>query len=221
MQKIVKYHNLSEAIDLALKTQRAKFKETLDVSIKLGIDATKPEQHVKGYFDMPNSIGIKKRVLALVPEDKISNAISFGADYAGEEYISKIQNGWLEFDSVVATPSMMAKIGKIGKTLGTKGIMPNVKFGTISDDLEGMIKSIKSNRVIFKNDKYGLINAPIGKSDLNHDKILENIRGLLLKMLELRPSTSKGQYIRSVSVSLTMGPSFKIDPVELTKELRS
>lgn len=216
-----KLYSLEEAISLAVSKQRAKFVETLDISMKLGIDPTKPEQHVKGFIDLPNGTGIDRKILAIVKEDKIDSAKEAGADYAGEDFINKIKDGWLNFDVVVTSPDMMAKIGKVGKALGTKGLMPNVKFGNINKDIEESIKNFKNGRVIFKNDKYGLVNMPVGKSNFEHEKLLSNVRFLLKDIISKKPSTAKGQYLRSVSLSLTMGPSFKLDVVQLLKDLRS
>ncbi|HCB64147.1 MAG TPA: 50S ribosomal protein L1 [Fusobacteria bacterium] len=216
-----KLYGLEEAVKLAKATQRAKFTETMDISLKLGIDPTKPEQHVKGFADLPNGTGIAKKVLAIVSDKDAEAAKNAGADFVGAEYIDKISGGWMEFDVVVATPDMMARIGKIGKVLGTKGLMPNAKYGTIDKDIASAVKSFKEGRVVFKNDKYGLLNSPVGKSNFGEKELLENVVFFLKKVLSLKPSTSKGQYLRGVSLSLTMGPSVKLDPLTLQRELRS
>lgn len=216
-----KLYSLEEAVKLAKSTQRAKFTETMDVSIKLGIDATKPDQHVKGFFDLPKGSGIEKKVLAIVSDKDREAAEKAGADFVGEEFIEKISKGWLDFDVVVASPDMMAKIGKIGKVLGTKGLMPNVKYGNISKDIASAVKSFKNGRVVFKNDKYGLLNSPVGKSNFEEKDLIENLTEFIRHVISLKPSTSKGQYLRAVSLSLTMGPSVKLDPLALQRELRS
>lgn len=214
-----KLYDLEEAVELIMKTQSAKFIETLDISMRLGVDPKKAEQQVKGTALLPNGTGIKKKILALVSSENKQIAEEAGADFAGDEYIEKIKNGWLEFDVAVAMPDMMAKIGKIGKILGTKGLMPNVKYGTIDKDIASMVKGFKNGRVIFKTDKFGLVNSPVGKSDFKKADILENIKYLVKEVVQLKPSTSKGQYLRSVALSLTMGPSIKLDPLALQRSL--
>lgn len=214
-----KLYELEEAVDLVIQTQKAKFIETLDISIKLGIDPTKPEQQIKSNLALPKGTGIKKKVLAIVSDKDVEAAEKAGADFAGEEYISKIAKGWLECDIVVATPDMMAKLGKIGKTLGTKGLMPNAKYGTIDKDVASAVKSFKNGKVIFKSDKYGLLNSPVGKSDFTKEDLLENITCFVKKIVSLRPSTAKGQYLKSISLSLTMGPAIKVDTISLQRSL--
>lgn len=217
----IKTYSLVEAIELAQKSQRAKFIESMDMSIKLGIDSNKPEQHVKGFIDLPHGTGKVRKILAIVSAKDHEAAEKAGADYVGDEYIEKIAKGWMDFDVVVATPDMMAKIGKIGKVLGTKGLMPNVKYGTISKDIASAVKNFKSDRVIFKNDKYGLLNVSLAKSNFDHKNIYENVVHFVKEIIKMKPATSKGQYLRAISLSLTMGPSFKIDPITLIKEVRS
>jgi large subunit ribosomal protein L1 len=216
-----KLYSLAEAIDLVKKSQRAKFIESLDLSLKLGIDANKPEQHVKGFTDLTNDLAKKRKIVAIVSAKDHEEAEKAGADYVGEKYIDDIAKGWMDFDVVVATPDVMAKIGKIGKILGTKGLMPNAKYGTISKDIGAAIKGFKKSRIVFKNDKYGLLNSSLGKSNFDNDTLLENITHFLREILKLKPATSKGQYIRAAYISLTMGPSFKLDHMSLMKDLRS
>lgn len=213
------FYSLNEAIDMVKKTQRAKFTETVDLSLKLGIDPRKPEQHVKGAVSLPH--GFKSKVVLSIVDHKDRDAAKeAGADHVGaDEYIDKIKEGWLDFDVVITTPEMMPKLAKVGKILGTKGLMPNVKFETVTKDFVKAIKEFKKGKISFKNDKFGLINAPIGKSSFSDGELRENFAAFVKHMVSVKPSSSKGQYLKKMSISLTMGPGIKLDPLATLREI--
>lgn len=207
-----------EALALVNKTKSAKFLETVEVSIKLGVDPKHADQQVRGTVVLPNGTGKKVTILAIAEGDAEKAAKAAGADYVGgDEYIEKIKNGWLDFDLVITTPAMMPKLGKLGKILGTKGLMPNPKSGTVSTDIGQAVSEFKKGKVAFRVDKVGTVHVPIGKADYSEEKIVENFKAFLDTLIKLKPATSKGQYIRSVTVALTMGPGIKIDPLLTAK----
>ena len=214
-EKVVaeKLYPLPEAIDLLKEVKTTKFDETIDVSLKLGVDTRKAEQTVRGTCSMPNGLGKIIRVLVFAKGEKAIDAEKAGADFVGgDDLAKKIQEGWLEFDRVVATPDMMAVVGKIGKILGPRGLMPNPKVGSVTFDVELAIKNIKAGQVEFRADKQGNLHASVGKISFDAHKICENVSALIDTVIRLKPSSSKGIYLMGFSVSSTMGPGIKVDP---------
>ncbi|WP_068267480.1 50S ribosomal protein L1 [Caviibacter abscessus] len=210
----LKIYKPEEALDLIFETKSAKFVETVELAVKLGVDPRHADQQVRGTVVLPHGTGKNVRVLAITSGDNINKALEAGADYAGDdEYINKIQQGWFDFDLVIATPDMMPKLGKLGRVLGTKGLMPNPKSGTVTTDISKTVDEFKKGKVAFKVDKLGSIHLPIGKVNFEKEKIVENFKVALNQIIKLKPATSKGQYLRTVAISLTMGPGIKIDPL--------
>ena len=213
-----KLYDVQEALELVLKTKTAKFNETVEVALRLGVDPRHAEQQVRGTVVLPHGTGKTVRILAITSGENIEKALAAGADYAGaEEYIEKIQQGWLDFDIVIATPDMMPKIGRLGRILGTKGLMPNPKSGTVTQNIADAVKEFKKGKLAFRVDKLGSIHVPIGKADFPFEKIEENFKTFMGQINRLKPATSKGQYLRTVAVSLTMGPGVKMDPALVAK----
>ena len=210
----MKVYTPEEALDLVFETKSAKFVETLELAIRLGVDPRHADQQVRGTVSLPNGTGKTVRILAITSGENIDKALAAGADFAGDdEYINKIQGGWLDFDLVIATPDMMPKLGRLGRILGTKGLMPNPKSGTVTTNIEQTVQEFKKGKVAFKVDKLGSIHLPIGKVDFTKEAIVENFKVALDQIIKLKPATSKGQYLRTVAISLTMGPGIKVDPL--------
>lgn len=209
-----KNYTPEEALDLVLKTNTAKFVETVEVALRLGVDPRHADQQVRGTVILPNGTGKTLRILVITQGENEAKAKAAGADFVGaDEYIEKIKNGWFDFDLVIATPDMMPKLGKLGKILGTKGLMPNPKSGTVTTDIAKTVEEFKKGKLAFKIDKLGSIHAPLGKANFNQEKVVENFKAFLKEIIRLKPATSKGQYLRSIALSLTMGPGVKIDPL--------
>ena len=210
----MKIYTPEEALDLVFDSKSAKFVETVELAIRLGVDPRHADQQVRGTVVLPHGTGKSIKILVITSGENIQKALNAGADYAGDdEYISKIQGGWLDFDLVIATPDMMPKLGKLGKTLGTKGLMPNPKSGTVTTDVEKTVEEFKKGKVAFKVDKLGSIHLPIGKVNFDKQAIVDNFKVALDQIIKLKPAASKGQYLRTVAISLTMGPGIKIDPL--------
>lgn len=211
-----KTYQLDEALEILTQLPKAKFDETVEVAINLGVDPRHSDQMVRGSVTLPNGTGKTVRVLVFAKGEKEKEALEAGADYVGaEDLVEKIQQGWLEFDKAVATPDIMGLVGKLGKILGPRGLMPNPKVGTVTFDVAKAVKDLKAGKIEFKVDKAGIIHAPIGKISFGKDKIKENFLALLDTVIKLKPSTSKGIYLKKCSISSTMGPGIKIDPVTL------
>lgn len=211
-------YEVKEAIELVRKTRTANFVETVEVALRLGVDPRHADQQVRGTVVLPNGTGKTVKILAITSGANIEKALEAGADYAGaEEYIEKIQQGWFDFDIVIATPDMMPKLGRLGRILGTKGLMPNPKSGTVTPDIATAVSEFKKGKLAFRVDKLGSIHAPIGKADFSEEALLENFTAFINEIVRLKPSASKGQYLRTVAVSLTMGPGVKMDPVLVAK----
>jgi large subunit ribosomal protein L1 len=211
-----KMYSLDEGIELALKGHYAKFDESVDIAIRLGVDPRHADQMVRSSVVLPNGTGKEIRVLVFAKGDKEKEALDAGADYAGgDEFVEKIQGGWLEFDRTIATPDMMATVGKIGRILGPRNLMPNAKLGTVTFDVGRVVKEIKSGKVDFKVDKAGVVHAMLGKASFGSQKMKENILAFMDKIIQLKPSTSKGIYLKSISLSTTMGPGVKLDPLDV------
>ncbi len=203
----------AEAIALVKKTATAKFDETVEIHIRTGCDGRHAEQQIRGAVVLPNGTGKTVRVLVFAKGDKVSEAEAAGADHVGgEELIPKIQNeGWLDFDVVVATPDMMGVVGRLGKVLGPKGLMPNPKAGTVTMDVTKAVKDIKAGKIEYRLDKANIIHAPIGKASFEEAKLLENFNALMEAVVKAKPSVLKGQYLRSITLSTTMGPGIKVN----------
>ena len=213
-----KVYTPEEALELVFETKSAKFVETVELAIRLGVDPRHADQQIRGTVVLPHGTGKSVKILAITSGENIEKALAAGADYAGaEEYISQIQQGWLDFDLVIATPDMMPKIGRLGKILGTKGLMPNPKSGTVTPDIAAAVSEFKKGKLAFRVDKLGSIHAPIGKVDFDLDKIEENFKTFMDQIIRLKPASSKGQYLKTVAVSLTMGPGVKMDPAIVGK----
>jgi large subunit ribosomal protein L1 len=209
-------HTLEEGIKIALSSSYAKFDETFDIAMKLGVDPRHADQMIRSSVVLPHGTGKVTRVLVFAKGAKEAEALEAGADYVGaDDLVAKIQGGWLEFDKTVATPDMMGTVGKIGRILGPRNLMPNAKLGTVTFDVANVVKDIKGGKVDFKVDKAGIIHAGLGKVSFGDTKLLENILTLVEKIIHLKPSTSKGVYLRSVTVSTTMGPGVRIDPLNV------
>ncbi|NLM07234.1 MAG: 50S ribosomal protein L1 [Tissierellia bacterium] len=222
-QKLVDRTNLydsSEAIDLVLKTSKAKFDETVDLSIRLGVDPRHADQQVRGVIVLPNGTGKTKKVLVLAKADKLKEAEDAGADYfGGEELVQKIQSeNWFDFDVIVATPDMMGVVGRLGKVLGPKGLMPNPKSGTVTFEIANAVQEIKAGKVEYRVDKTSIINVPIGKVSFGKEKLEENFNALMGAVIKAKPAASKGRYLRSVTISTTMGPGVKINGQKLAAQ---
>jgi large subunit ribosomal protein L1 len=211
---------VDEAMKQVVELAYAGFDETVDIAVKLGVDPRHADQMVRSSVVLPHGTGKTTRVLVFAKGPKEAEAKEAGADYVGgDELVEKIKEGWLEFDKAVATPDMMATVGKIGRILGPRNLMPNAKLGTVAFDLTAVIKEIKGGKVDFRVDKAGIIHAGIGKVSFGVEKLCDNALALVERLIQLKPSTSKGLYLRSISLSSTMGPGFKVDPVELRTRL--
>ena len=209
-------YSLADAVELALKSSYAKFDESVDLAIKLGVDPRHADQMVRSSVVLPNGIGKETRVLVFAKGDKEKEALDAGADYAGgDEFVDKIKEGWLEFDRTIATPDMMATVGKIGRILGPRNLMPNAKLGTVTFDVGRVVKETKAGKVDFKVDKAGIVHVMIGKVSFGAGKLSENLLAFVDKIIQLKPASSKGIYLKGISMSTTMGPGVKIDPIEL------
>ena len=205
-------YSIEDAIPLMQKVKFAKFDETVEMSLKLGVDPKHADQMVRGTVVLPHGLGKSKRVLAIAGGEKQKEATEAGADVVGgEELVDKIQGGWMDFDAVVATPDMMRAVGKLGKVLGPRGLMPNPKTGTVTTDIAKAVKEIKAGKVEFRVDKTGIIHAPIGKLSFGTDKLKENADALIGAVIKAKPSAAKGKYVKGLSLSSTMGPGIKVD----------
>ncbi len=212
-----KFYDPAEALDLAVKTATAKFDETIEAHIKLGVDSRHADQQVRGAVVLPHGTGKKIRVLVFAKDAKVDEAKAAGADYVGgEDLVAKIQNeNWFDFDIVVATPDMMGVVGRIARVLGPKGLMPNPKAGTVTPDLTKAIAEIKAGKIEYRLDKTNIIHCPIGKASFGKEKLTENFNTLLGAIIKAKPATSKGQYLKSVAVTSTMGPGIKVSPSKI------
>lgn len=204
-------YSAQEAIELAQKTSTVNFDATVEVAFRLGIDTRKNDQQIRGAVVLPNS-GKTQRVLVFAKGEKLKEAEAAGADYVGDaEYIQKIQQGWFDFDVIVATPDMMGEVGKLGRVLGPKGLMPNPKTGTVTFDVTKAIEEIKAGKVEYRADKAGIIHAPIGKVSFSAEKLVENFLAVFDVVQKAKPAAAKGTYMKSVNVTTTMGPAIKVD----------
>jgi large subunit ribosomal protein L1 len=215
-----KLYDLLEAIELSKKIAFANFDETVDIAIKLGVDPRHADQMVRGSVSLPHGTGKDVKVLVFAKGDKAKEAEEAGADFVGDDDLAKkIQEGWFEFDKVVATPDMMATVGKLGRVLGPRGLMPNPKVGTVTQNVGQVVKELKSGMIEYRVDKTGIIHSVIGKKSFDVEKLRENCIALLDSLMKAKPSSAKGQYVRGVAVSTTMGPGVRVDHNKLVNEL--
>ena len=211
-----KAYSVEEAVALAKEVDFAKFDATVEVAYRLGIDTRKDDQQIRGAVVLPNGTGKTQRVLVFAKGEKAKEAEAAGADYVGDaDMVQKIQGGWFEFDVVVATPDMMGEVGRLGRVLGPKGLMPNPKTGTVTMDVTKAIDEIKAGKVTYRADKAGNIHVPIGKVSFDDAKLMENFRTIHDVILKAKPATAKGQYVKNVSVTTTFGPGVKVDASSL------
>ena len=207
-----------EALELAVKTAKAKFDETIELHVKLGVDPRHADQQVRGAVVLPHGTGKTVKVLVFAQGAKASEAEAAGADYVGaEDYLDKIQKeNWFDFDVVVATPDMMGVVGRLGRVLGPKGLMPNPKSGTVTFDVTKAIEDIKAGKVEYRVDKTSIVHVPIGKKSFGEEKLKDNFKAIMEALVKAKPAAAKGQYLKSVSISATMGPGVKINPTKVT-----
>ena len=206
-------YDVAEALDLAIKTGKAKFDETVEVHVRLGVDGRHADQQVRGAVVLPNGTGKTVRALVFAKGDKVQAALDAGADYAGaEELVAKIQGGWMDFDVVIASPDMMGLVGRLGKVLGPRGLMPNPKAGTVTPDVAKAVTEAKAGKIEYRLDKTNIIHCPIGKVSFGVEKLQENFDALLGAIVRAKPAAAKGQYVKSCTVASTMGPGVKINP---------
>ena len=210
-------YDVEEAVSIIKKTANAKFDETIEAHIKLGVDGRHADQQVRGAVVLPHGTGKKVRVLVFAKGDKAEEAQAAGADFVGgQELVPKIQNeGWLDFDVVVATPDMMGVVGRLGRVLGPKGLMPNPKAGTVTMDVTKAINDIKAGKIEYRLDKTNIIHVPVGKASFTEEQLADNFHTLMGAIVKAKPAAAKGQYLRSVTITSTMGPGIKLNPVKL------
>ncbi len=214
--KSQQFYTVDEAIAISLQCVNRKFDESIDLAVRLGVDPRHADQMIRSSLVLPHGTGKVERVLVFAKGDKVKEALDAGADYAGsDEYVEKIQGGWMEFERAVATPDMMGTVGKIGRILGPRGLMPNAKLGTVTFDVARVVGEIKSGKIEFKVDKAGIVHAMIGKASFGLDKLRDNAMALIDRLNHLKPSSAKGIYLRGISLSSTMGPGIKLDTLPL------
>jgi len=207
-----KEYTVEEAVKLLKGSARARFDETVEIAMRLGVDPRHADQMVRGTVSLPNGTGKTVRILVLTKGDNVEKAKAAGADFAGlDEFVEKIQQGWLEFDVVVASPDVMAVVGKLGKVLGTRGLMPNPKSGTVTMDVEAAVREIKAGKIDFRVDKTGIVHSGIGKVSFEEEKLVENVKAFIGMIVKMKPSAAKGTYLKSISLSSTMGPGIFVD----------
>jgi len=207
---------IAEAVKTLQEQTKVKFVESLDCAVRLGVDPKHADQMVRGTVSLPNGTGKEVRVLVMAKGPKAKEALDAGADYAGlEDYLEKIKGGWADIDVLIATPDVMAEVGKLGKILGPKGLMPNPKSGTVTMDVEKAVKEVKAGKIEFRVDKTGIVHVPVGKLNFETDKLVENTNAFLNMIIKLKPASAKGTYVKSVFLSSTMGPGLKISKEEI------
>lgn len=212
----LKLYPLDEALNEALNNRYAKFDESVDIALRLGVDPRHADQMVRSTLVLPHGTGKSERVLVFAKGDKVQEALDAGADYAGgDEYVEKIQGGWLDFEKCIATPDMMGVVGKIGRVLGPRGLMPNAKLGTVTFDVGRVVGEVKAGKIDFRVDKAGIVHAMLGKTSFGPEKLKENIIAFIDKIVQVKPSAAKGIYLRGASISTTMGAGYKLDTMEL------
>jgi len=209
---VQKIYSVKDAIDILKKCPTVKFDQTVEVSLKLGVDPRRSDQSVRGTVSLPNGTGKTMKILVFAKGDKVKEALAAGADYAGhEEFFEKVSGGWTDFDAVIATPDMMRDVGKLGKVLGPRGLMPTPKAGTVTTDIAKAVQELKGGKIEFKLDRHGVINNGVGKLSFDADKLVQNIQAFLNAIQRAKPASAKGHYLKSLVISSTMGPGLKID----------
>ncbi|PIU44845.1 MAG: 50S ribosomal protein L1 [Ignavibacteriales bacterium CG07_land_8_20_14_0_80_59_12] len=209
---LAKTYTISEAVAKVKETASAKFDESVDIAVRLGVDPRKADQAIRGTVSLPHGIGKTVRVLVLAKPPRDEEAKAAGADHAGyDEYLKRIQEGWTDIDVIIATPDVMGEVGRLGKILGPRGLMPNPKSGTVTTDIAKAVTEVKAGKIEFRVEKAGIIHAPVGKASFDAKKIEENVQAILGTIMRLKPSTAKGQFIKSIALSSTMGPGVHID----------
>ncbi len=207
-------YDFDKAIEISLSSSFAKFDETVDVAVTLGVDPRHADQMVRGTVILPNGLGKEVKVLVFAKGEKEKEALDAGADFiANDEIVEKIKGGWFGFDRALATPDMMGTVGKLGRVLGPRGLMPNAKTGTVTFEVARAVNELKAGKIDFRVEKAGIIHAPVGKASFGVEKLVENLRAFISKVVALKPAASKGTYVQNITVSTTMGPGIKIDPV--------
>ncbi len=207
-----KFYTLDEAMALVKQVNTTKFDASVDLHVRLGVDPRKADQAIRGTVSLPHGTGKTKRVLVFCTPDKVEEAIEAGADYAGlDEFITKVQGGWTDVDVVVAMPQVMAQVGKIGRILGPRGLMPNPKTGTVTQDVAAAVKEVKGGKISFRVDKAGIIHASVGRASFTPEKLVDNANELLATLVKMKPSSAKGTYMKSVTIASTMSPGIKVD----------
>lgn len=215
-----KLYGLRDAVELYKEIATAKFNESIELHIKLGVDPRHADQQVRGTVGLPHGTGVTKRVLVLTSGEKMKEAEDAGADVVGgEDLVQKISGGWLDFDAVIATPDMMKIVGRLGKVLGPRGLMPSAKTGTVTFNIADAIKEIKAGRVEFRVDKTGITHNAVGRKEFSVDDLVDNVKALLQAIYKMRPASVKGTYVKSIAIAPTMGPGIPLDPVEVQKEI--
>ncbi len=208
-----KRYDVNEALEISLSSSYVKFDETVDIAVRLGVDPRHADQMVRGTVVLPNGLGKEVKVLVFAKGEKEREALEAGADFiADEEILEKIKKGWFGFDKAVATPDMMGTVGKLGRILGPRGLMPNAKTGTVTFELERAINELKAGKIDFRVEKAGIVHAPIGKASFGVDKLALNAGAFISKIIALKPPASKGTYVKTITISTTMGPGIKVDP---------
>ncbi len=211
-----KRYTFNEALEISLASSYVKFDETVDIAVRLGVDPRHADQMVRGTVVLPNGLGKEVKVLVFAKGEKEKEALDAGADFiADDETVEKIKAGWFGFDKAVATPDMMGTVGKLGRVLGPRGLMPNAKTGTVTFELERAINELKAGKIDFRVEKAGIVHAPLGKASFGVEKLLVNASAFISRVVALRPSTSKGTYVKAITVSTTMGPGIKVDPLSI------
>lgn len=215
-----RFYTLKEGVSLFKETATAKFDESLEVHFRLGVDPRHAEQQVRSIIVLPHGTGVTKKVLVLALGEKVKEAEEAGADFVGgEDLVAKISGGWLDFDAVIATPDMMKSVGRLGKLLGPRGLMPSAKTGSVTFDVAHAIKEVKAGRVEFRVDKFGIIHNAVGKKNFTEEQLYDNVKTIYQAVLRARPASVKGTYVKSFSIASSMGPGIKIDPVAAQKEI--
>lgn len=214
-----KFYSPKEAVALVKKTATTKFDSTVEVAFRLGVNPKYPDQQVRGALVLPNGTGKSKTVMVFAKGPKVAEAEAAGADFVGgEEYVDKIKNGWMDFDVCIATPDMMGLVGRLGKILGPRGLMPNPKVGTVTMDVTRAVKESKAGKIEYRTDKSGNVQAPIGKASFTEEQLLQNYMTLADTLVKVKPSGAKGQYMKTVTLSATMGPGIKIDVLKANSD---
>jgi len=207
-----KFYSVEEAMALVKEVNVAKFDASVDIHVRLGVDPRKAEQNLRGTITLPHGTGKEKKVLVFCTPDKVQEALSAGADYAGlEEYIQKVTEGWTDVDVIVATPNVMVQIGRLGKVLGPRNLMPNPKTGTVTPNVADAVKEIKKGKMSFRVDKYGIVHTTIGRVSFSPEQLVDNAREVLNTLQKIKPATAKGQYVKSIFTASTMSPGIKVD----------